>query len=70
MAATLNTLPQLAKRATKAQENAEKALEARDLAIVELRAADVPPTYQQIADAVGISKDRVNQIIQQRKRSS
>lgn len=70
MATTLNTLPRLAKRATKAQEAADAALAARDAAIVAVRESETPPTYQQIADATGISKDRVNQIIQRHNRAT
>lgn len=67
MATTLNELPALAKRATQAQAKAEKALAARDAAIVAVRETEPSPTYQQIADAVGITKDRVNQIIQKHR---
>lgn len=50
--------------ANRAAVKAEETLEARDRAIMDARHATVPASYQEIADAAGITKDRVSQIIQ------
>lgn len=69
MATNLKSLASYAKRANKLQSAADAALAVRDAAIVDVRAGEQPPTYQQIADAVGLTKDRVNQIIQKASKS-
>jgi hypothetical protein len=69
-AAALKRVTAKATAATKAATAHAKAQEARDQAILAARSATEPPTYQEIADAAHVTKDRVSQIIQdQRKRS-
>lgn len=67
---TLNRVTKTATAATKATEAADLALAKRDQAILAARGSTQPATYQEIADAAGVTKDRVSQIIQaQRKRA-
>lgn len=56
--------------ATKAAKAHDAAQAKRDALILAARDAEPPATYQEIADAAGITKDRVSQILQaSRKRS-
>lgn len=54
--------------ATKAATAHDKAQAKRDALIMEARHAEPPATYQEIADAAGITKDRVSQIIQAQRK--
>jgi hypothetical protein len=65
----LKSLATLSERAHKAQEKAEAAQAKRDEAVMAARSQDDPASYAEIASAMGVTKDRVSQIIQaQRKR--
>jgi DNA-directed RNA polymerase sigma subunit (sigma70/sigma32) len=67
-AATLKRVTELAERAHKATLAAEAAQAKRDQAILAARGLDAPATYQEIAEAASITKDRVSQIIQAQRR--
>ena len=65
----LKRLTDLSERHTKAQAKADDLLAQRDRAVMAARAPEVEPaTYQEIAEAMGVTKDRVSQIIQTQKR--
>ena len=64
----LKALTTLADRAHRAQAAADVALAKRDAAVMAARNPNDPATYQEIADALGVTKDRVSQIIQAQKR--
>lgn len=65
----LKRLTTLADKAHKAQAAADKAMAERDQQMLACREVE-PATYQEIAEAAGVTKDRVSQIIgvQRRKR--
>lgn len=67
-AATLKRVTDLAERAHKAALAAETAQAKRDQAILDARNLTDPATYQEIATAASITKDRVSQIIQAKRR--
>jgi DNA-directed RNA polymerase sigma subunit (sigma70/sigma32) len=64
----LKSLASLSVKAHDAQRKADEDLTKRDEAVVAARHRDDPATYQEIADAMGVTKDRVSQIIQAQKR--
>ena len=69
-ATALKRVTTKAKAAHLAVQKAARAQEERDQAIMAARDAADPATYQEIADAASVTKDRVSQIIQaQRKRA-
>jgi DNA-directed RNA polymerase specialized sigma subunit len=63
----LKRLTDLSERHTKAQHKADDLLVQRDAAVMAAREIE-PATYQEIAEAMGVTKDRVSQIIQAQKR--
>lgn len=60
----LAKIARTAQAAAKAAERAEDAQNARDHAIWLARQCTDPASYQEIADAAEVSKDRISQIIQ------
>jgi len=66
----LKRLATLSAKAHDAQRKADAALAERDAAVAEARHRDDPATYQEIADAMGVTKDRVSQIVQRLKRAA
>lgn len=66
----LKALTAATERAHRAQEAADKALTKRDQAVMAARNPADPATYQEIADAMGLTKDRVSQIIQAQRKGS
>jgi DNA-directed RNA polymerase sigma subunit (sigma70/sigma32) len=56
--------------ATKAATAHAAAQEKRDQAILAARSASEPATYQEIADAASVTKDRVSQIIQAQRKQA
>ena len=66
----LKSLATQSEKAHKAQAAAEAALAKRDAAVLDARTQNDPASYAEIATAMGVTKDRVSQIIQaQRKRA-
>lgn len=63
-ATALKRVTATATAATKAAKSHDAAQAKRDQAIMAARSAAEPATYQEIADAAGVTKDRVSQIIQ------
>lgn len=59
----LARITKAAKAAKAAEQQAAKAQEVRDRAILSARLVTDPASYQEIADAAGITKDRVSQIL-------
>lgn len=65
----LSLVTRLARKAASAAKAAETAQGARDTAILAAAEAKDPASYREIAEAAGITKDRVSQILQaERKR--
>jgi hypothetical protein len=64
----LKSLATLSERAHQAQEKAEAAQAKRDAAVMEARNPDDPASYAEIAAAMGVTKDRVSQIIQAQRK--
>lgn len=64
----LKSLATLSERAHKAQVAAEAAQAKRDAAVMAARHRDDPASYAEIAHAMGVTKDRVSQIIQAQRR--
>lgn len=69
-AAALKRVTAKATAATKAATAHAKAQDARDQAILAARSATEPATYQEIADAASVTKDRVSQIIQAQRKNA
>lgn len=65
----LKRVTSAAEVAQRAEAKAEEALSKRDHAIAAARQADPAPTYQEIADAAGVTKDRVSQVLQAQRKS-
>lgn len=63
----LKSLAALSEKYAKAHKAAEDALEKRNEAVMAARHRDDPASYAEIATAMGVTKDRVSQIIQSQK---
>lgn len=66
----LKVLARLSVKAHEAQEAADVARDKRDAAVIDARHRDDPASYAEIAEAMGVTKDRVSQIIQAQRRAT